>query len=237
MPFASAEITMAELGTEGFLSWAYEDLSTGTVVGSANLFERTQAGPMLIAWFGADVLRRAAENGQEPTDASLADIEAMILEDDLGAAERVVASLAGTEESLTRLGTMCHLSELTPVAGSWQDTEISAQDAARLGGCLADGRAAGAQWTPWLLNVMRQVHSEFGIREAFPSEEQAMIAVANGVVLNPADGQWRANCLAVSQTWSLAVLQRYPASDDPNSDIAHVDAVCRQVVNQLIGDR
>jgi hypothetical protein len=235
MPFQSTEITVEALGTQGFLSWAYQDLRDGTVAGSANMAETTQTGPMIVAWFGADLLRRAAENGQEPADAELADIEAMILEDDLGAAERVVAGLAGTEDSIGRLGTMCHLNDLTPVAGSWQDTAISAQDAARMGGCLADGRAAGAQWTPWLLNVMRQVHSDFGIREAFPDAERTMIAAANGVVLDEEDGHWRANCLAVSQTWSLAVLQRYPASDDPASDIAHVDAICRQVVFRLTG--
>jgi hypothetical protein len=236
-PFQSSEITVESLGTQGFLSWAYQDLNDGTVVGSANLAETTETGPMIIAWFGADLLRRAAETGQAPADADLADIEAMILEDDLAAVERVVANVDGADESIGRLGTMCHLTDLTPVAGSWQDTAISAQDAARMGGCLADGRAAGAQWTPWLLNVMRQVHSDFGIREAFPNEDQAMIAVANGVVLNEADGHWRANCLAVTQTWSLAVLQRYPASEDSTSDLEHVDAMCRQVVAQLTSGR
>lgn len=236
MPFHSVEITVAELGTEGFVSWAYEDLNTGVVVGSPNMAETSQAGPLIAAWFGADVLRRAAESGQEPSESALAEIEAMIIEEDLGAADRVVASLEGTEDSIARMATMCHLVDVTPGAGSWQDTAISAQDAARLGGCLADGRAAGAQWTPWLLTAMRQVHRDFGIREAFPTEDQALIAVANAVVLNEADGQWRGNCLAVSQSWSLAVLQRHPATGDPNADIAHLDTVCRKVVWRLTGE-
>jgi hypothetical protein len=130
---------------------------------------------------------------------------------------------------------MCQLSDVTPVAGPWQDATISAEDAAKMGACLADGRAAGAQWTPWLLNKMRQVNSDFGIRAAFPVADRAMIAVANGVVLKDTDGQWRANCLAVGPTWSLAVLQRYPSSGDANSDLAHVDTVCHKVVGQLTG--
>src|SRR5690606_21027956 len=124
MPFQSVEITVDDLGTQGFLSWAYTDTNTGEVVGSANMTEVTETGPMIAVWFGADVLRRAAEEGQEPADPVLADIEAMIMEEDLAAAERVVASLDGVNDSITRLGTMCHLNDLTLGVGSWQDTAI-----------------------------------------------------------------------------------------------------------------
>jgi hypothetical protein len=233
MPFHPAEFTTADLATEGFLSWAYQDLRDGTVVGSSNMTETSDAGPMITAWFGADLLRRSAETGQRPPDTELADVEVMIRDEDLAAAERVVTSLNGAEESVGRLRTMCQLSDVTPVAGPWQDAAISAEDAAKMGGCLADGRAAGAEWTPWLLNVMRQVNSDFGIRDAFPAGDRPVIAVANGVVLKEADGQWRANCLAVGPTWSLAVLQRFPSSGDANSDLAHGDTVCQKVVGQL----
>jgi hypothetical protein len=235
MPFHPAEFTTADLATEGFLSWAYQDLRDGTVVGSSNMAETTDVGPMITAWFGADLLRRSAETGQRPPDTELADIEAMIRDEDLAAADRVVTNLNGAEESVARLRSMCQLSDVTPVAGPWQDATISAEDAAKMGGCLADGRAAGAEWTPWLLNVMRQVNSDFGIRDAFPSAERPVIAVANGAVLKDADGQWRANCLAVGPTWSLAVLQRYPSTGDANSDLGHVDTVCQKVAGQLMG--
>jgi len=232
MPLQSTEITAATLGVEGFLSWAYEDVRDGTVVGSANLAEPTEAGGLLTAWFGADLLRRAAESGQEPTETQLADIEAMIRDEDRTAADRVVATLGDVGASLDRLRTMCHLTDLTPVAESWPDTTLSAQDAARLGGCLADGRAAGAQWTPWLLTVMRQV-DRGGIRAAFPPGTRTMIAVTTGVMLDEEDGQWRANCLAVSEIWSLAVMRRFPASDNPNADLANIDVVCQRVAQEL----
>ncbi|MBX6358311.1 MAG: hypothetical protein IRZ05_20980, partial [Micromonosporaceae bacterium] len=232
MPLHSADVTAAGLGLEGFLSWAYEDVRDGTVVGSANLAEPTEAGPLLTAWFGADLLRRAAESGQKPTETALADIEAMIRDEDLAAADRVVAGLDDVGSSLDRLRTMCHLSGLTPAADSWPDTTFSAQDAARLGGCLADGRAAGAEWTPWLLTVMRQVDGG-GIREAFPPGTRSMIAVTNGVMLDQADGQWRANCLAVHETWALAILRRFPASGDPNADIANIEVTCQRVAQEL----
>jgi len=232
MPLQSADISAASLGIEGFLSWAYEDVRDGTVVGSANLTEPTEAGPLLTAWFGADLLRRAAESGEEPTETVLADIEAMIRDEDRAAADRVVAALDDVGSSLDRLRTMCHLSGLTPVADSWPDTTLSAQDAARLGGCLADGRAAGAEWTPWLLTVMRQVDGG-GIREAFPPGTRTMIAVTNGVMLDQEDGQWRANCLAVHETWSLAILRRFPASDDPNADLANIEVICQRVAQEL----
>jgi hypothetical protein len=234
MPFREAEIAPADVGTSGFLSWAYQDLRDGTLAGSSNMMETTDAGSMVAVWLGADLLRRAAEQGQQPTEADLADIEAMIRDDDLAAADRVVAKVGGGAESIGRLPTMCNLSDTEPAA-SWQETEVSARDAARLGACLADRRAAGAEWTPWLLSVMRQVRGDgdFGIRDAFPPGQRPTIAIKNGLMLDAEDGQWRANCLAVGDTWSLAILQRYPATDDPAADLAHVDAVCQQVVRKL----
>jgi hypothetical protein len=104
-----------------------------------------------------------------------------------------------------------------------------------MGSCLADGRAAGAQWTPWIMDSMRHVRGEgdFGIGKAFPSGRQATIATTNGWALRDQDGMWRANCLAISDTWVLAVMQRYPSNGDRITDLAHIDAVCKDVVRKL----
>jgi hypothetical protein len=235
MPFHSAQITPESLGTEGFLSWALLDRRDGTVVGSENMSAASDTASMIKAWIGADYLRRAAEQGENPPDSDLGDVQSMIRDDDDSAAERLVAKVGGATESVGRLVTMCQLSETKAVADSWRDTSISARDAVRMGGCLADGRAAGAQWTPFVLDAMRQVRGEgdFGIRKAFPRAQQPAIAIANGWLLSEKDQTWHANCLAVSDDWVLAVLQRYPVHGDKNVDLAHIDAICQDVVHKL----
>ncbi len=235
MPFRFAQITPESLGTEGFLSWAYLDRRDGTIVGSDNMAATSDTGSMIKAWIAADYLRRAAEQGLNPPDSDLSDVESMIRDNDEAATERVVGKVDGATESIGRLVTMCQLSETKAVASSWRDTAISARDAVRMGGCLADGRAAGAQWTPIVLDAMRQVRGEgdFGIRKAFPSGQQPTIAIANGWLLSAQDGAWHANCLAVNDNWVLAVLQRYPSHGDKDIDLAHLDAVCQDVVHKL----
>jgi len=237
MPFQDAQFTAADLGTEGFLSWAYADVTTGAVVADpTNSAQPTEATSMLAVWIAADFLRKAAEAGQAPSDADKADVEAMIRDDDVAAADRVVAKLGDPQEWIGQLRTMCGLTDVTPAGTSWRTTSITARDAARMGACVADNRAAGAEWTPWLLSEMRQVRGagDFGIRNAFPAQQRPSIAIKNGVTLEP-DGQWRANCLAVTAGWSLAVLQVYPKHDDANADLAHVDVICQQVVYRLTG--
>jgi hypothetical protein len=235
MPFHFAEISPESLGTEGFLSWAYLDRRDGTIVGSSNMSAPTDTASMIKAWIGADYLRRAAEQGNTPPDADLADVQAMIRDSDNAAADRITEKVGGAAASVGRLVTMCQLSESQAVAGAWSNTVISARDTARMGGCLADGRAAGAQWTPWIMDTMRQVRGDgdFGIRKAFPTEQRATIAIKNGWLLRDEDGLWHANCLAISDTWVLAVMQRYPSHGDWNTDLAHIDAVCQDVVRRL----
>lgn len=235
IPFHPATFTAADVATQGFLSWAYQDWRTsGLVVGSANRTETTPATSMISVWLAADLLRRGAEQGTEPSDAQRLDIEAMIRDDDRAAAERILNQLGGHAASVERLSTMCRLTDTQP-ADLWLRTTISAQDAARLGGCIADRTAAGAEWTPWLLSVMKQVRGSGGIRDAFPSQVRPTIAIKNGVLLDETTNEWTANCLAIGDGWSLAVLQRYPASGDEAADLAHVDAVCQQVVGRLTG--
>jgi len=239
IPFHSANFAPGDVGAEGFLSWAYVDWRdpAGSVVGSENLNDTTDTASMITAWFAADLLRRAAEQGIEPSDADRADVESMIRDDDEAAAERILATLGGPQESVERLAAMCRLNQTVPSQGSWRETAMSARDAAKLGGCLADGVAAGAQWTPTLLSLMRQVRGpgDFGIRQAFPSDQRPTIAIKNGLLLDPATGQQTANCLAIGEGWALAVLQRYASTGDPSGDLAHADSVCQKVVLKLTG--
>jgi hypothetical protein len=238
MPFHSADITAEGLGTDGFLSWAYLDRRDGTVVGSANMAATSDTASMVKAWIAADYLRRSAERGTTPPAADKADIETMIRDSDNAAADRIIATIGGATESIGRLATMCQLSDVQP-GPKWGNTVISARDAARMGDCLADGRAAGAQWTPYVLELMRQVRGEgdFGIRKAFPPIQQPQIAIKNGWALRAEDGTLHVNCLAIGDTWVLAVLQRYPSHGDMAADMAHADGVCQDVTRRLTTPR
>src|SRR5205814_2121531 len=68
-----------------------------------------------------------------------------------------VYELDGSDAVMRRMVSTCGLTETTSVDGWWSRTGVSARDAVRLGACVADGRAAGPQWTDWLLGQMRQV--------------------------------------------------------------------------------
>jgi hypothetical protein len=236
MPLRPAEITAQSLGTDAFVSWAYVDLRDRSVQGSTNMTEPVAAGSMVLAWLGADFLRRAAEEGVAPTETQLADVDAMIQDNDEAAAERVIALLGGALASFERLGTICQLSDTIPVQ-RWNGLTISARDAARLGACLGDGRAAGAEWTPRILAAMQQVRGQgdFGIRLAFPADQRPTIAVKNGWGVTTAAGEQQVGCLAVGSNWSLAVLVRLPAGiTDTGAALAEADVVCQGVARQLV---
>ena len=49
------------------------DRRTGKIIGSENMDETNTTASMIKAWIAADYLRRAAEAGQTPSDARLAD--------------------------------------------------------------------------------------------------------------------------------------------------------------------
>ena len=100
-------------------------------------------------------------------------------------------------------------------------TLMTPLDAARYGACLADGRAAGPQWTPWVLDAMRNVRGgvdqqdsgevqggRWGIIDGLPPELAKDTSFKNGWTLYE-DG-WHVNCLAVNPAWVLAVMMRMP---------------------------
>jgi hypothetical protein len=234
MPLHDADVTATSVGTEGFLSWAFMDRRDGTVTGAPNMSNTSDSASMIKVWLAADFLKRAADQKQQPDQADLTDLEIMIRDSDNAAADRIVGKLGGAGQTVGRLISTCQLTE-TKAGDVWGATMISARDAVRMGGCLSDGRAAGAQWTPWILEKMRTVRGEgdFGIRKAFPAAVQPMIAIKNGWALRSEDNAVHANCLAIGDTWVLVVMQRYPSSGDFARDMQHVDSVCQDVTRAL----
>jgi hypothetical protein len=229
-PFHAAQVNV---NTTGFWSWALLDRRTGRIVGSANLAEASTPASMIKAWLAADFLSRADRKSVSRRMLDL--IEIMIRDSDNDAAARIF-ELNGKTASIVRLINVCRLTDTTPVANEYGTTRISARDSVRMGQCIASGRAAGPTWTPWLLEQMRGVRGEgdFGIREAFPADQAARIAIKNGWLLRDEDLHWHVACLAIGSTWVMAVMQRFPSSGVYERDFAHTRSVCRDVATQLL---
>jgi hypothetical protein len=223
-------ITAGPVRPVEWISWALLDRRTGTVTGSSNLAATVRAEATVKAWIAADDLRRLAERRLRPDDEEVAALSAMVRDNDDRAAERVYRRNGG-DEVIRRLVSTCGLTETTVHANWWSLTGMSARDAARMGQCIADGRAAGPQWTAWVLDQMRGVRGEgrFGIVAAFPDAQATTLAIKNGWALHqPGDG-WTVNCLAIAAGWVLAVQVRYaPAL----GGLAHGAAVCADVARQ-----
>jgi hypothetical protein len=218
------------LNVTGFWSWALIDRRTGTLSGSQNAVARSDTASMVKSWIAADYLRRQSDKGQGVEDSRLRALSQMIRDSDNSIANTYNTYNGGTT-SINRMIRTCGLTDSRPVAsGSWSTTEVSARDGARLGVCLADGRAAGPKWTPWLMNEMRSVRGagRFGIIDAFPTEVAAKVAVKNGWI-NRKDGKWHIACLAVTDDWALTVLTQYPVAQG----LSHGANICKQVAVQL----
>jgi hypothetical protein len=223
------------VATGGFVAWALMDRRTKRIWGSAGMTVRTWTASMIKAWLGADYLRRAATTGKTPSASELYTLEIMIRDSDNDAGEWVYERNGGTA-SIGRLITLCRLTDSTASVAGWTFTSLSARDSVRMADCIADGTAAGPQWTPWVLRMMRGVRGDgdFGIRDAFPPAEAATIAIKNGWLDFEADQNWHVNCMAVTDTWSLAVLQRFPDAGPNDIGLATAEAVCRDVTRQLM---
>jgi hypothetical protein len=220
--------------TEGFFSWALMDRRTGEIWGSANMTGTTWPASMIKAWLAADFLRRAAEKGQTPNAATMTQLERVIRDSDNDAAEDIYVR-NGSSASIKRLITMCKLTETRADGRGWSFTNISAQDTVRMADCIADGNAAGPQWTAWVLDAMRRVRlGDFGIRKALPAAEATTVSIKNGWLFYDDDRNWHINCMAVADTWAMAVLQRYPGHGQWNADFQHGQQVCQDVATQLI---
>ncbi|HLU33548.1 MAG TPA: hypothetical protein VKZ74_05955 [Natronosporangium sp.] len=193
-----------------FVGWAIMDLTDGSITGE-NLTEVSTTASMIKAWIVADFLRLEAEAGRTPGELRMRQLEQIIRDSNNEYAEAIFQQL-GAHESIERLIQICRLTDSSPYLDFWSNTQLSPRDTARMGACIADGRAAGPVWTGWLLDEMRAVRGagDFGIRHAFPEEIRPTIAIKNGWIDRTYDGNWHVNCLAIGDTWSMGVLTRYP---------------------------
>lgn len=232
LPFRSASVSV---DTEGFWSWALMDRRTGEIVGSANMDQVSTTASMIKAWLASDYLRRAAEKGETPSSSRLHTIEIMIRDSDNDAAVTIY-NLNGKTASIKRLISICKLTDSHATAGLWSKTYVSARDTVRMGNCIANGTAAGSKWTDWVLDMMRNVRGigDFGPRKALSDAEAAQVAIKNGWLLRDEDNMWHVSCMAIGDTWVLAVLQRYPSQGTWDTDFAHTQEIAKEVATQLL---
>jgi hypothetical protein len=209
-----------------FIGWALLDRREGWITGSENWTETSTTASMIKAWLAADYLRRTAEAGDQPSPARLDQLTQVIRDSDNEYAEAIFREL-GAHESIERLFRTCGLTDSHAIPYRWSNTELSPRDTVRMGACIADGRAAGPEWTDWLLDEMRAVRGvgDFGIREALPAEQQPTIAIKNGWVVRDNQGAWHVNCLAIGDDWVMGVMTRYPA----NLGYEHGAEICRSL--------
>jgi hypothetical protein len=239
-----------DVDIEGFLAWAALDRTTGTLVTAPNATETSSTESMIKVWIVADHLRRASGQGVEPSEQELEDARVAIRQSDSSAAQRLYER-GGQDAMVERMIDICGLADTyIPQDGSgwWSRTEMSAVDAVRLGECVADGTAAGPEWTDWLLEEMRRVvgttadrdqrpgedfeGGRWGIIDALPDDVAARVSIKNGWTRIGADGSWHLNCLAVADDWVIAVTMRYPADASLDYGAQRCASVARQLLTE-----
>lgn len=188
--------------------------------------ERTSTESMIKAWLAADFLR----THPDPTEIHKKQIRDAIRWSDDADAQSLYEQV-GLDASILRMIDMCGLRNTVVVDGWWSLTQMTAADAARLGVCLVSGTAAGVEWTPWLMDLMRDIRGEgrFGIVDGLPDDLARQVAYKNGWTRHSASNSWVVTCLAVTNTWVLSVMQRYPA----DLGLDHGAKVCADVARQL----
>jgi hypothetical protein len=238
-----------DVTVDGFVAWALLDRRTGQIAGSPNIKATNSTESMIKIWIVSDYLRRTAAAGKKPPADMLKLASRAIRLSDDNAAERLF-NAGGRARVIDRLIKMCGLTETKKVVPPgedsvwWSYTRISARDAVRMGGCVADGRAAGPKWTSWVLAEMTKVtgttapedqHEKtgggrWGIIDGLPASLRAGLSIKNGWTPINADGNWHLNCLAVHRDWVLSVLTRYPIEHG----LDYGANVCKSVAQQLV---
>ncbi|WP_027660627.1 serine hydrolase [Salinispora fenicalii] len=232
LPFAANDLTGLDI--DGWYAWSVLDRRTGEIIGSENMAETSTTASMIKSWLVADYLRRTVEAGRTPTETELADATKIIRDSDNTRTQEFYNNL-GRSVSIERLLSLCELTDSNVAEdGGWSRTELSPRDTARLGECIADGRAAGPEWTDWLLEEMRLVRGagDFGIRKVFPSAVSETIAIKNGWVDRTREQENHVNCLAIGDTWTMGVMLRYPVAQGYQYGMDN----CQKVTEALLAD-
>ena len=210
-----------------YYTWALIDRHNGAIRGSS-VATTNYSNSTVKIWLAADYLRRLG--AAQPADDIRHQLSIMIRDSDNAAAD-MFWKLNGKDAGMTRMISMCHLTDTTMFPGWWSMTRISARDLARLGLCVADGTASGPTWRDWIIDEMRSVRGSglFGIKPVLPAADASQVAIKNGWYSHN-DGRWRVNCLGVHPDWSLAILTSYPASLGFNYGVKACENVTRQVL-------
>ncbi|WP_018252592.1 serine hydrolase [Salinispora mooreana] len=232
LPLAASDLT--NLDIDGWYAWSVLDRRTGEIIGSENMAETSTTASMIKSWLVADYLRRTVEAGRTPTEAELADATKIIRDSDNTLTQEFYNNL-GRSVTIERLLSRCELTDSSVAAdGGWSRTELSPRDTARLGECIADGTAAGPEWTDWLLEEMRSVRGagDFGIRKAFQPAVSETIAIKNGWVDRTREQENHVNCLAIGDTWTMGVMLRYPVAQGYQYGMDN----CQKVTEALLAE-
>lgn len=221
-----------------FFGWAFLNRATGAVTGSANSATGANTTESMVkAWITGDYLRRTHEAGRTPTNDVLAELTLMIIDSNDDMAQKYY-ELGGSNALIQRMISMCGLTSTKVFPYWWSKTTMSPQDAVKYGLCVANGKAAGPKWTPWLLETMMHVRGgvadqisvtrqggRWGIIDGLPPELAKTISIKNGWTAYT-DG-WHVNCLAISQDWVLSVMVRI-------SSLQSAANACRSVSQLLV---
>jgi hypothetical protein len=225
-----------------YMGWSLLDRETGRTTGSANDdTEGSTMESMIKPWLVADFLRREAEEGVEPTGEDLDELTLMIVDSNDPLAEKYY-QLGGGDDVVERMREVCGLSGVVIEPTLWGMTVMTPLDAVRYGACLADGRAAGPQWTKFVLGAMRDVRGgvmeqdsgevqggRWGIIDGLPHGLAAETSIKNGWTLY--DDGWHVNCLAIHAEWVLSVMLRMP------DELPVAAAGCQAVAEALVVER
>ncbi|MET8278809.1 hypothetical protein [Micromonospora sp. NPDC005174] len=253
---AAGRVSVAFKGD--FFSWSLLDRQSGKISGSSNMASTSSTESMIKAWIVSDYLRQIGD--REPPPALKESARLAIVDSSDGAADKVYAAAGGSykpsksstpDPVIQRAIKICRLTDtkrgnVEPYTGYWSYTRMSPRDAARVGDCIADGKAAGPKWTKWVLEQMSQVRGttakkdqkpgygggRWGIIDGLPQSitAQGPVSIKNGWTPIGSDGNWHVNCLAVNGKWSLAVMLRYPVKQG----LDYGAQVCASVASQLV---